>query len=74
MKARSGDKMLRDRIESALGNASYLSPQNQNDIIAAGGRIIQDTIANRVNSAQCFTLRVDETTDITGKFDFYLSK
>lgn len=72
MKVRSGDEALREHIESGPRNATYLSPQIQNEIIAAGGRIIQDIIVNRVNSAQCFTLLADETTDISGKFDFYL--
>ncbi|CAN7977128.1 unnamed protein product [Ixodes persulcatus] len=67
MKVHSGDEVLREHIESGPGNATYLSPQIQNEIIAASGRIIQDTIVNQVNNAKCFTLLADETTDISGK-------
>lgn len=73
MKVRSRNEVLRERVEAVPGNAGYLGHQIENEIIAARGRIVQGRIGSRVNSAQCFTLLVDETANITGEFDFYLS-
>ncbi|KAG0432010.1 hypothetical protein HPB47_021247, partial [Ixodes persulcatus] len=48
MKVQGGDEVLREHIESGPGNATHLSPQIQNEIIAASGRIIQDTIPGKL--------------------------
>lgn len=45
----------------------YLSPQIQNEILAACVTLVQESIVARVNSAKCFGLLADETTDISGK-------
>lgn len=65
-KVRSGDTALRKHLESAASNATYLSPQIQNEILAAAGNFVQDEIVRKVNSAKCFALLADETTDISG--------
>ncbi|CAN7938743.1 unnamed protein product [Ixodes hexagonus] len=66
LKIRSGDNLLRDHLETAPGNATYLSPQIQNEILVASSTLVQQTIVSRVNSAKCFSLLADETTDISG--------
>ncbi|KAM7284788.1 hypothetical protein ISCGN_001882 [Ixodes scapularis] len=62
----TGDDLLRDHLETAPGNATYLSPQIQNEILVASSTLVQQTIVSQVNSAKCFSLLADETTDISG--------
>ncbi|CAN7943646.1 unnamed protein product, partial [Ixodes hexagonus] len=59
LKIRSGDDLLRDHLETAPGNATYLSPQIQNEILVARSTLVQQTIVSRVNSAKCFSLFAD---------------
>ncbi|CAN7939947.1 unnamed protein product [Ixodes hexagonus] len=67
LKIRSEDDLLTDHLETAPGNATYyLSPQIQNEILVASSTLVQQTIVSRVNSAKCFSLLADETTDISG--------
>lgn len=71
LKIRSGDDLLRDHLETALGNATYVSPQIQNEILVASSTLVQQTIVSQVNSAKCFSLLADETMDISGKKCYY---
>ncbi|EEC10980.1 hypothetical protein IscW_ISCW024453, partial [Ixodes scapularis] len=59
LKIRSGDDLLRDHLETAPGNATYLSPQIQNEILVASSTLVQQTIVSQVNSAKCFSLLAD---------------
>ncbi|CAN7996190.1 unnamed protein product, partial [Ixodes hexagonus] len=59
LKIRSGDDLLRDHLETAPGNATYLSPQIQNEILVSSSTLVQQTIVSRVNSAKCFSLLAD---------------
>ncbi|CAN7983716.1 unnamed protein product [Ixodes hexagonus] len=67
LKIRSGDGLLGDHLETAPGNVTYLSPEIQNEILVASSTLVQRTIDSEVNSAKCFSLLADETTDISGK-------
>lgn len=45
----------------------YTSPNIQNEIISSCGDIILDKIVKEVNAAKCFSVLVDETTDVSVK-------
>ena len=59
--------VLRQHIETVGRNASYLSPQAQNDIITAINSFLQRSIIAEVNEAIFFLLLADETTDVSRK-------
>lgn len=68
-KIRCGDDALKEHVLTAPGNATYLSPQIQNEILGVCATLVQENIVTRVNTAKCFALLADETTDISGKQD-----
>jgi len=45
----------------------YTSPNIQNEIISCCGDLILDKIVKEVNVAKCFSVLVDETTDVSVK-------
>lgn len=53
-------------FNSAPRNALYTSPRIQNELISICGEIIENVLAKRINAAKCFSVLVDETTDISG--------
>ena len=65
--AACNDTVLRQHIEIAGRNASYISPQVQNDIISACNSVLQRSIIAEVNEARFFSLLADETTDVSRK-------
>ena len=67
-----GDKELANHLKNAPRNTSYLSADIQNEIIDICFDIILKQIVNRLNSARCFTVLADETTDIAGIEQFSL--
>lgn len=62
----AGDNNLKKHIENSTKNATYTSPDIQNEIIKICGNIIQEKIAIRVNKASCFSIICDETCDFSG--------
>lgn len=60
----NGDEYLKEILTSE-GRNKYTTPQMQNEIIEACGDIILQKIVRNVNASQCFSVLVDETTDIT---------
>lgn len=64
MRISCGYKDLTDHIDNKHMNATYLSPLIQNNFIDICGKIIQDEIVEKINSAKCFSILVDETTII----------
>ena len=56
--------MLKHIITSE-GRNKYLTPQIQNEIITACGDIMLWKIVKNVNASKCFSVLVDETTDIS---------
>ena len=57
------DSQFGRRLAQVSGNATYLSPQIQNEIILAIGDVILDCICSMVNKSGCFALMADETMD-----------
>ncbi|KAF0765422.1 52 kDa repressor of the inhibitor of the protein kinase-like, partial [Aphis craccivora] len=65
MRVSCGDKNLIDHFENNKLNAFYLSPLIQNNFIEICGKIIQEQIVEKINKSKCFSVLVDETTDIS---------
>lgn len=65
MRMRCGDTNLQAHVETAPRNALYTSPTVQNEIIAICGALIQQTIGQKVNASQCFSVLADETSDVS---------
>ncbi|KAL4148749.1 hypothetical protein QTP88_002913 [Uroleucon formosanum] len=65
-KVEAGDKNLANHLETAPRNATYLSPEIQNEVINACSNMIIEQLVSKINSAKCFTVLADETTDISG--------
>lgn len=63
----AGDTILRDHLDNAPMNATYTSPDIQNQVIHVLGDHIRDKVLLRVQRAQCFTLIADEVTDCSNK-------
>ena len=63
----AGDNILRDHLQSAPRNATYTSPDVQNQIINILGDQIRDKILSKVRSSPCYTLIADEVTDCSNK-------
>lgn len=61
----AGDCDLKNHLQTCGLNATYISWNMQNQIIAACGEIIKQKIVTEVNSARCFSVLADETTDIS---------
>lgn len=59
----NGDEKLKLSIDKTPKNASYISPQIQNEII---GEHIQQKVVQQIKESGFFSLLADETTDITG--------
>jgi hypothetical protein len=57
------DAAFARRLNQLSGNATYLSPQIQNDIIVSISDAILDTVCDRVTKSGCFALLADETKD-----------
>lgn len=60
----AGDSKLKDHLEKASKNATYISKTTQNELVIAAGSVIRDQILGKVSKAQFFSLLVDETTDM----------
>ena len=63
----AGDSVLHDHLAHAPRNATYTSPDIQNQVIDILGEYIRRQIIHRVKKAQLFTLVADEVTDSSNK-------
>lgn len=61
------DYNLRERLLNCPKNATYLSPDIQNQIINICGQLIQKKIASEIALSDCFSIITDETLDISGQ-------
>ncbi|KAK2726603.1 hypothetical protein QYM36_007446 [Artemia franciscana] len=59
------DPVMKDIFERSAGNAQYCSPRVQNQLIDIFGQLITEKIVDQVKSANLFTIRANETTDIS---------
>ena len=56
----AGDTIMRDHLQSVARNATYTSPDIQNQLISILGDHIRDTILRKVNSSLCYAWIADE--------------
>ena len=63
----SGDEVLKDHFSAGRKNAHYHSPKIQNELIAAVGKWIQQTLTQEIKAAKFFTVYVDEGTNVVNK-------
>lgn len=63
---KSGDKELEKHLMNSAKNATYLSPNIQNEIIQICSDIVTEKIIDKVDNADCFSLLGDETMDVSG--------
>ncbi|KAL4154140.1 hypothetical protein QTP88_001973 [Uroleucon formosanum] len=61
----SGDSILRQHLEIANSNATYISKTVQTELIDTCKDFIQETILARVKETKLFSLIFNETTDIS---------
>lgn len=62
------DEQLRRHLSDSSGNAMYTSSVIQNELIDLIGTLVQENIVDSINSSKagpCFSVLVDETTDIS---------
>lgn len=64
------DANLQNHLLESHRNASYISPDIQNEIIHICGDLIQKSIISSINKGACFSILGDETLDISGKEQF----
>lgn len=62
----AGDEILKNHLETAANNATYISWQIQNEIISSFNDILLKMIVSKVNESKYFSVLADETTDIAG--------
>ncbi|XP_023230571.1 zinc finger MYM-type protein 1-like [Centruroides sculpturatus] len=67
LKIDAGDHILKEHIEKGAKNATYMSPQIQNEVIGLCGNIIRDNITTEVKKACAYSILSDENSDISGK-------
>ena len=63
----AGDTTLSDHLKSAARNATYTSPDIQNQLINILGDQIRDIILRKVHNSLGFALIADEVTDCSNK-------
>lgn len=71
-KVEACDKNLANHLETAPRNAIYPSLEIQNEVINACFSMIIKQLVSKINSAKCFTVLADKTTDISGIEQFSL--
>ena len=62
------DQGLQTHLRECSGNAKYTSSSIQNELIDLVGKLVQESIVSEINSSKagpCFTVLVDETTDVS---------
>lgn len=62
LRIEAGDQILKQHIEKCKKNATYMSPQIQNEFIGLCGAIIKDEIINDAKKAYAYSIMADETT------------
>ncbi|XP_063240858.1 zinc finger protein 862-like [Bacillus rossius redtenbacheri] len=59
----AGDTILKEHIQNAPKNATFISMTSQNDLIECCGNIIVEKIIAKIQKARFFSVLADETTD-----------
>ena len=67
--ADNGDEMLCHHLKVAAGNATYLSPTSQNEMIEIVGQHIQTEVVRRAKKAGVFAILMDVSYVLFDDFD-----
>ena len=65
--AECGDQDIKSHLATAKRNATYMSPQSQNQLLSCVGDVMKSAVVQEVKTAGLFSLLADETTDVSGK-------
>ena len=63
----AGDQIIKNHLETAGANATYISWGIQNEILEICNKIIIKKLVTEVNAAKAFVVLADETTDVSNK-------
>ncbi|XP_057295877.1 52 kDa repressor of the inhibitor of the protein kinase-like [Hydractinia symbiolongicarpus] len=66
-RVRAGDNVLKEHLQSASKNATYISKTSQNALISCCGSVISDTIVNEIKRNKFFSIIADEAADCSNK-------
>ncbi|CAG9830277.1 unnamed protein product [Diabrotica balteata] len=64
-RACAGDENLKRHIINCGKNATYVSPEIQNEIIQTCSNLVTQEIVSRIQKSDCFAILADETMDIS---------
>ncbi|KAJ8872110.1 hypothetical protein PR048_025712 [Dryococelus australis] len=62
LQARAGDSLLNEHLNSGRGNAMYVSPTVQNELLSLNGKKIQETVVERIKRLSFSLYWENETT------------
>ena len=62
----AGDTNLGKHVVESARNATYTSPDIQNEIIEVCSNLVTEKVVGRISLANCSTILADETMDISG--------
>ncbi|KAL4142011.1 hypothetical protein QTP88_004543 [Uroleucon formosanum] len=62
----AGDNILKDHLENAPKNLTYISHRTQNEMLESMSATLKSVISQEINEASCFSIIADETADISG--------
>mgnify|MGYP006091271917 CR=1 FL=1 len=62
---KGGDAVLGQHLVNHAGNASYISPRIQNEIIGLCGNTVRESIVNDIRQARFFSIMIDEVADLS---------
>lgn len=60
---RSGDTALQNHANTAKGNATYQSPDIQNELLTSAGSLTKEAVIERIKKSNFWAIIADETTD-----------
>lgn len=61
----SENSFLKKRMQDAPHNAKYASKSTQNDLLHAAAKVIIEGVTDEIKKAQFFSIRADETHDVS---------
>lgn len=62
----AGDTILKDHLENAPKNLTYISHRTQNELLESMSVTLKSVLTQEINEATCFSIIADETADISG--------
>ena len=63
----SGDVNLKEHLKEAKANATFISPNTQNQLIECCGEIVRQKTLAKIEIAKFYSISFDETTDLAHK-------